>query len=396
MGGLVPPPGMFAPGGPGMGPGGPLDEMIGGPMMGPTEAIAAWIERTLQRGPIAMLRLMQKTQEGEAAICDWDSEELAGQEADSIAEMIYSRAAEDASGLDRIGRYVVTAYRPGRDAYVARHFFRIANEDQDSVFESEGPNQSGLVSQAHRFAEAFGRMALGNVEAILRHMGRQMDRVVEQNENLTGIHTQLILAQQQLLDRSAQRDLDIRERGLKLDRKDRNYRIAEGLVLQYLPHAAMALGLPAPRLAVPPGSGGENPPSKDEVTWTFAPDEQKLLHRVTARFLAVLGDLDDHAFEAMLGCVAEGVRPDVRAIRQTLVQHARDGAGGRASLSQDQQRQLVTLRAVVIGLLMDLPDVQFALLVQQVDEAARGDVVEMRRIIRDYMAKAGVQPKAAT
>lgn len=373
----APPPGMFAPGG----MGGGLDEMFA-PTIGPTEAISAWLEKTYQRGPVSSLRLCQKSPEGESAVTDWDAEELQGQEPDSIAEMIYSRAVEDASGLDRIGRYVILAYRDPAKPYVARHFFRVANEDQDGVFESEGANATGLVSQAHRFAEAYSRALLSGFGDIMRQMNSQMARISEQNESLTGIHVQLIVAQQALLDRSAQRNLETRRETLKMERSERIAQTAEKYIASYAPMLLAHVGFPMPPALAAPGAtvgAGAKVPSPIDL----AGEELALLHRVSVQVLSVVAGIDEGPFEMLISRVPPESRDLVRRLR---AKH-RDATEHTIPTDEDK-RALLAFRTVVVALLSSLSEMEIGFVTSQLPEGMRHDVMHMRDILRTKLAAA--------
>jgi len=347
----------FGPGtfGPGMEmPPGALNEMFM-PPMDPSAAIAEWLTRALSKGPIALVRLCQKSPEGEQAIADWDREEMEGQEADSLAEMFFSRAAEDAEGLDRIGRYVLLAYRDPSKPYVSRHFFRVAREDADSVFETEGANSTGLVSQAHRFAESYSRALLSGFGDMWRIMSTQLERLSLQNEEFANRHTELLLAQQAMLDRSQQRAALQKKADADLAREERRKTAVDAVAALGVTHfmARMGIAVPPqilaaflPASALPPATVA--PPAAPAQLGERPPLQLPKLQADVARWLVTVtrGVLDvlANAKEAQLDLILMRLPSD--GDRQ-LVKKARAGVleaserGGHIA-ETDEQKQLYT------------------------------------------------------
>lgn len=346
-------------------PPGALNEMFM-PPMDPTGAIAEWFTRTLERGPVVLVRLCQKSPEGEQGVADWDSEEMQGQEPDSLAEMFYSRAAEDAQGLDRIGRYVLLAYRDANKPYVSRHFFRVANEDADSVFESEGANATGLVSQAHRFAEAYSRALLSGFGDMWRIMSGQLERLSLQNEDFANKHTELLLAQQAMLDRSQERAAMQRKADADLARAERRKTAIDAVAALGITEFMRRMGIAVPPQLIaafmPPGTpvlpaasatpqlagkDGERPPL---VLPRFDAEHARWLVTLTKGVLELLAKVKDAQHDMLLSRIPNDAD-------RTLIKRARSGVikatarGGHIAETEDEKKLYTDFQAFLCGAL---------------------------------------------
>jgi len=378
--------------GPDAGPGpGILDEMMMGPGLSPEEAIATWVESVLARGPIDRIRLTQKTQHGESPVHEWDvAEEMSDLDAGSIAQLIYSRAMEDASGLTTLGRYVALAYRPGKDVHCGRHFFRIAGDDLDGAgFESEeGHTPGGHMAQAHRHSEAATKLLLNGVDNILRTMSRQMARMSERDERFGQIQAEFLLAQQRLLDRDLERQLRLKSETIKIEQQGRTRLKIEGFLSWALPEAlrrygfevpAGLLGAPVPPMQLPPAGQ----PATAPTTIPMTAEECTRLEQATRHMIEMLARLDDASFQIVLGRIDERARNDVIAMRGIVrVRLAED-----KPLTADEAAIAGRMTGHMLGVFVDFSDAEFGIICSKVDEETREQLTYLRRVVRERVAR---------
>ncbi len=397
--GMAGPPGMLG-GGPEpmMGPNGMgVGEMFM-PAVDPTEKIAAWFETTLTKGPIERVRLVQKVSGGEQPVAEFDREELTDMDPDSVAQAIYLRALEDVDGSGGLSRFVALAYRPGAAAPATRTWFRLAAEDLDSVAETEDPaTPAGMLSQSWRHNEALMKLSLSTALEGQRLLSRELARITEQNERFEQRHVEWITAREELADRSAVRQLQVKAGEAQLARSENHKSLRDSTLLWAMGLAASRFGVPlppglaavltrpAPTTTDASPAGAEAPPGaaptvRPRVVQLTA-DQVGKLGKVTLAVLHQLVDLPRAVVDALL----THLEPDQRALVSRVIADAiaRRASGDTAPPSTEAEQLHIEFQAVVAGLLGGglVDDATATAVIAQLHPEVRPDAEALRAAI---------------
>jgi hypothetical protein len=402
--------------GPGMLPDGmggpdPLGEMMM-PGMDPVTKIADAVERWQTRAPIERLRLVQKTASGDSAVAEFDREELAELgDSTGVAEAIYERAVDDVNGMGSLGRFAVLCYQAGRGAQTSRCFFRLSPEDQDGLIDSENPaTESGHLSQAWRHTEAATKFMLNALSDCTRTMATELRRISDQNIEYANRHTELLIAQQELLDRKALRDITIRKAESEQKRAEKRKTQIETLTLWgaselaarhglQIPApimlallgpevaGAMAAGNGAPRqLNGAPGHPQQAPGTTGaDLVRALSPDDVTCLMRVAVATLNVLCETKEGVLEFLLGRLPEADQATIRGARAASMERTQRSRRGESPVGSPQERsvmadyQLLVCRMLAGGV---LDEATLAALISQLPPGAQDDARRVREALK--------------
>jgi hypothetical protein len=387
--GGVMPPGMFVGDGP-MGPNGMGVGDMFGPSIDPTEKIAAAVGTALDKGQIARIKLTQKVSGGEQPVAEWDSEEIEGQDPDSIAQMIYLRALEDVDGSGGLSRFVVQIYRPGATTSLTRTWFRLAAEDLDSVAESEDPaTPAGMLSQSWRHNEALMKLSLSTALEGQRLLSRELARITEQNERFEARHVEWIVAREALADRSAVRQLQVKAGEAQLMRAEVHKSLRDQTVLWAMGLAASRFGIPLPPGLVALFTGGAKTQQaqmqaaagqqqqQQPHTWHLTAEQVAQLGRVASAVLEKLTALPQAMRDLLLARLPE---PDRVLVTGVIAESAAQEQGGNV---EPNHRRLAEYQGLVCGLLggMVVDDATVTALVAQLPAEVQTDAAALRETL---------------
>lgn len=214
------------------------------------ERIAEWLDtRVLPRNVVGLtLRLSQKVPGGESVVNEWPVDEIANEiegndvDAGSVAALIYGAAVEELqTGVHQgVTAYVVQAIRPGDVAGFARCFFRLAPEDMTAGFDSEdGATSQGHMAQAHRHAEVYARMMVGQSESVMRHLREQNREFFMQASKSITLQVQVAEMFQKIQDRQMMRDIILK----RVTRKEQMKEQVIGYAMSFLPDVLNRFGI---------------------------------------------------------------------------------------------------------------------------------------------------------
>jgi len=215
-------------------------------MMGPSveEKLAEWLSMRVfpKNVPGLYFQLRQKSIDGEMVAHEWDATEVEGQDPDSLAAMIYTQAVEDSQGLNGVVSYAVHAMRPttGHSESFSRCIFRLAQEDMTHGADSEpGHLPEGHMAQAHRHAEVYARMMVGQTDGILRHYREANRDLSQQASRAIQLQVQVAEMFQKIQDRGMMREIVLK----RVARKEKMKEQLLGVVLSFVPDLAVRFGI---------------------------------------------------------------------------------------------------------------------------------------------------------
>lgn len=218
------------------------DGALGGFAPSPEEKIVEWIEmKVLPKNVLGLFfQLRQKSINGETVAHEWDASECEGQDPPSLASMIVSQALEDVEGSTGVTAYVVHAMRPGETASFSRCFFRLSPEDMTQGFDTEpGHLPEGHMAQAHRHAEVYARMMVGQSESVMRHLREQNKEFFAQASKSIQLQVQVADMFQKIQDRQMMRDIVLG----RVARKEKMKEQVIGYAMSFLPDVLNRFGI---------------------------------------------------------------------------------------------------------------------------------------------------------
>jgi hypothetical protein len=180
--------------------------------------------------------LRHDSQSGEHRVDGWDAESVAAQDMspDQLAEVILERAQEDAAHYRGPQKYAVVVYRENGDGtYDARTFLRCqgGNPDlNDTIEETEAPNERGQTSQMMRHNEALMRMHLEGTREMMRFMKDIASEVRAENMHLRQREKDTIDAYAAFQDKRDERALAMKREALKEKMADQMFDKANILI----------------------------------------------------------------------------------------------------------------------------------------------------------------------
>ncbi len=218
------------------------DGALGGFAPSPEEKIVEWLEGQVLPKNVQGLyfQLRQKSIDGEMIAHEWDGSECEGQETSSLASMIVSRAVEDVEGSSGVTAYCVHAMRPGDTGSFSRCFFRLSPEDMTQGFDTEpGHLPEGHMAQAHRHAEVYARMMVGQSESVMRHLREQNKEFFAQASKSIQLQVQVADMFQKIQDRQMMRDIVLG----RVARKEKMKEQIVGYAMSFLPDVLNRFGI---------------------------------------------------------------------------------------------------------------------------------------------------------
>lgn len=148
--------------------------------------------------------------------------------ADSLLECLDA----DAAGLGGLQRYVVESYCPADDGgerelkFKGRFACRIAGHDEEhdedggDQFDTEGPNNTGLMAQQMRHNEVLAKQLTQSSGAMLNTMARIIDRLSEQNETLMSQRFKALDTIEEALTKKHEREMEMMQLHASETRKE--------------------------------------------------------------------------------------------------------------------------------------------------------------------------------
>lgn len=176
----------------------------------------------LARTPIQRIELRHlNAAGGEAVAMSMDGESLQNeiktsggleQAASLLAEQILAHAEEEAKTLRGVNRFGVAVYNEGDREYKNRILFTLrgsAIEDSDSIEETEPANSNGMVSQMMRHNEILLKSTVQGHEKQVRYYEGMLHMLTNLLTNATEKQIRVLEVTEQLIDRKAERDLEV-------------------------------------------------------------------------------------------------------------------------------------------------------------------------------------------
>ena len=368
--------------------GGPDDVMALSP--DPVDVLAEWVETTMARTRVVRFQLRSKTVDGESPIQEWEvAEDFANSDAAGIAGVIFSRAEEDADGAGTAhSKFVVLAYKAGKDTYFARTFFRIMPQDQDNVMDSEPATAGGLLAQAHRHLESVMRLHIGGSADVLRTLRRENERMAASNEVYAEQHIKLLQLQQQLLDKGAIRNLMVQKETFKIGLKHRVVSDAMNIGMNWVgQHFPELVPAASTALAVAGGGGGSAKgkgaaQSSGEIE--LNEDEGNKLSALCMFLIGEMAKLPDTAFKLLLTQIDKESRDPIAQARNTIKKVFQEG---RKELEESEGEIVFATRVHLVQILATIDDQKFEALLSKIDANGHKPLRVYRTLIRERLAK---------
>lgn len=182
-----------------------------------------WMRGVFARPPVPTKIELRHISEGrntetQAQINAWEGKDELGKPADEIAAEVIREATEDAKNHPRGYRqtYAILAYRNTEEVYQARCIFSVKgrgnNFDTDDVIqESEPANEKGLTALAMReMSRAIDRVQqMSHQQATF--MDRELERKRREVDELQKLRFAMYAMMENMMDRSQERELNLRK-----------------------------------------------------------------------------------------------------------------------------------------------------------------------------------------
>ncbi len=128
-----------------------------------------------------------------------------------IASRIEEAANDDAEGLGGIQSYVLASYFTAvPDKIRERLSFRLAvqSEDDESIDQTEGPTERGIVQQLMRHNEANARVMTMGMAEVVRQQNRMIERLANQNDSLMDKHFNVLELHEKMMMAESTREIE--------------------------------------------------------------------------------------------------------------------------------------------------------------------------------------------
>jgi len=195
----------------------------------PAERLQKWVLQIkgdlTEDGPIARLELYHTVDgEGGERLRVWHAAECGDADADELAQEVWDAAESDAHthspGMHQ--RYVVHAYRDKEDEPDNVCSFNLTSALKNNLLgDSDSPTTRGERGQQMRHTEALHRMLMQLTEVTAGRMSRDLEATRKRADNAETQVRQLYEMQQNLLDRSHERQLEMAKETQNARRMDK-------------------------------------------------------------------------------------------------------------------------------------------------------------------------------
>jgi hypothetical protein len=186
-------------------------------------------------GPFALLKLFQSTAGDTNHILTIELSDELRSNPDILAQRIWDTAEHEIStayGVEQ--RFMVCAFRQDQEAYERRYPFKLTKHrtlEQQLDGESVPANETGLTQQMLRHDSESHRHLMLMSGAYAERAEATIDRLTKQLSGLEDRHIKVIMLQEELLDRKAQREL---QNSIELSKAKQIDRMKE-MVIPFLP-----------------------------------------------------------------------------------------------------------------------------------------------------------------
>lgn len=190
-----------------------------------------------------------------------------------IAEKLLDTARASVESHTRPQRYAVVLYE-NAEMPIGRREFLLMPPPTNGQFmgETEPANMLGMLGQQMRHTEGSHRTAMLMQQTTLTMFETEIERLRKENAELRAAHFSMIQAREDLLDRSAERTMRIRQEQAEYDQGQRWVRRAEGLVGAV---AEKVLGLPEGMATGGTHPDPSSPPTPMKAWLEKLPQEKK-------------------------------------------------------------------------------------------------------------------------
>ena len=137
---------------------------------------------------------------------------------EDLAEQLFHTAKASVDAHTRPQRYSVLLLETPDSPIGRREFLLTPPPSTSFGGETEPANATGLLGQHMRHVEAMQRLMIMAMQHSSSVLESQLERTCKENEKLRDMHVTMINAREDLLDRSAERNLKIRQQQADLDR----------------------------------------------------------------------------------------------------------------------------------------------------------------------------------
>jgi hypothetical protein len=140
--------------------------------------------------------------------------------ATSGATDIYNRLQREASTLGGLQKWAIYAYADSDfNNHFSRHLIRIqgTESEDESSLDSEGPDKSGLTSQAMRHTEAAIKLLVSGAATVQQSMQNMLDRQSTLIENLFEQRVETLTEMTEMLERREEKELINKRETAKID-----------------------------------------------------------------------------------------------------------------------------------------------------------------------------------